>query len=171
MVAKLKEKFIPKDYQINLLRRMQNLREKGMTLKEYTEEFYRLNSQGWTKRERNEERVSIYINDLIYDIQDEINMETVRKVDAAYQIALKEEEKLARKKSQQKLLHIKITHFNDDLLSSLQVSHFGRKCRKHHTFILPMSCLERHHKEHLKTPSETGLRRRNHLMKSTNIFP
>jgi hypothetical protein len=60
------------------------------------------------------------------------------------------------------VLHIKITHFNDDLLSSLQVSqvsHFGHKCRKchkHHTIILPMSCLERHHKEHLKTPSETG---------------
>jgi len=92
---------------------------------------------------------------------------TVKKVEDVYQIALKEEEKLARKKSQQnkgrslnrgkgvahdkmqnrkgeieKLLHIKITTFNNDLLSSLQVSHFGRKCRKHHTFILPMSCLK-----------------------------
>jgi hypothetical protein len=29
MVAKLKEKFIPKDYQINLFRRLQNLRQKS----------------------------------------------------------------------------------------------------------------------------------------------
>jgi hypothetical protein len=43
MVAKINEKFIPKDYQINLFRRLQNLRQKGMTVKEYTEEFYRLN--------------------------------------------------------------------------------------------------------------------------------
>jgi hypothetical protein len=43
MVAKMKAKFICRDYQINLFRRMQNLRQKGMTVKEYTEEFYRLN--------------------------------------------------------------------------------------------------------------------------------
>jgi hypothetical protein len=55
MVAKLKEKFIPKDYQINLFRRMQNLRQKGMTVKEYTEEFYRLNIRAG-QRERDEEK-------------------------------------------------------------------------------------------------------------------
>jgi hypothetical protein len=53
MVAKLKAKFIPKDYQINLFRRMQNLRQKGMTVKEYTEEFYRLNIRvGQRERQR-----------------------------------------------------------------------------------------------------------------------
>ena len=36
MVAKMKGKFIPRDYQITLFRRMQNLRQKGMTVKEYT---------------------------------------------------------------------------------------------------------------------------------------
>jgi hypothetical protein len=47
------------------------------------------------------------------------------------------------------VLHIKITHFNDYLLSSLQVLHFGHKChkcRKYHAVILPMSYFERHHK-------------------------
>jgi hypothetical protein len=29
MVAKMKSKFIPRDYQINMFRRMQNLRQKG----------------------------------------------------------------------------------------------------------------------------------------------
>jgi hypothetical protein len=36
MVAKLKAKFMPKDYQINMFRKLQNLRQKGMTVKEYT---------------------------------------------------------------------------------------------------------------------------------------
>jgi hypothetical protein len=43
MVAKMKDKFIPKYYQINLFKKLQNLRQKGMTVKQYTEEFYRLN--------------------------------------------------------------------------------------------------------------------------------
>jgi hypothetical protein len=99
MVAKLKAKFIPKDYQINLFRKLQNLRQKGMTVKEYTEEFYRLNIRTG-QREKDDEKVSRYINGLRYEIQDEINMMTVRTVEDAYQIALKAEEKLARKQSQ-----------------------------------------------------------------------
>ena len=43
MVAKLKAKFMPKDYQINLFRKLKNLRKKSMTVKEYTKEFYKLN--------------------------------------------------------------------------------------------------------------------------------
>jgi hypothetical protein len=36
MIVKMKVKFIPRDYQITLFRRMQNLRQKRMTVKEYT---------------------------------------------------------------------------------------------------------------------------------------
>jgi len=36
MVAKIKAEFMPKDYQISLLRRMQNLRQRGLIVKEYT---------------------------------------------------------------------------------------------------------------------------------------
>jgi hypothetical protein len=99
MVAKLKTKFIPKDYQINLFRKLQNLRQKGMTVKEYTEEFYRLNIRTgqW---ERDEEKVARYINGLRYEIQDELSMMSVRTVEDAYQFALKAEEKLARKQNQ-----------------------------------------------------------------------
>jgi hypothetical protein len=99
MVAKLKAKFIPKDYQINLFRRLQNLRHKGLSVKEYTEEFYRLNIRAG-HRESDEEKVSRYINGLRYEIQEEINMMTMRMVEDSYQSALKEEEKLARKQSQ-----------------------------------------------------------------------
>ena len=48
MIAKMKVKFILRDYQITLFRRMQNLRKKLMTVKEYTEEFYRLKHSSWS---------------------------------------------------------------------------------------------------------------------------
>eukprot|EP00253_Pinus_taeda_P008602 PITA_08602 len=43
MEAKLKEKFLPKDYQIMLYRQVQNLKQRGMTVREFIEEFYKLN--------------------------------------------------------------------------------------------------------------------------------
>jgi hypothetical protein len=61
MVAKLKEKFMSKDYQINLFRRMHNLRQRGLSVKEYREEFYKLNIRVG-QRERDEEKVYRYIN-------------------------------------------------------------------------------------------------------------
>jgi hypothetical protein len=67
MVAKLKAKFIPKDYQINLFRKLQNLRQSSMTVKEYTKEFYRLNIRTG-QREMDDEKVSRYINGLRYEI-------------------------------------------------------------------------------------------------------
>jgi hypothetical protein len=67
MIAKMKAKFIPRDYQITLFRRMQNLRQKLMTVKEYTEEFYKLNIRAG-HRESDDEKVAIYINGPRYDI-------------------------------------------------------------------------------------------------------
>jgi hypothetical protein len=61
MIAKMKAKFIPRDYQITLFRRMQNLRQKLMTVKEYTEEFYRLNIRAG-HRESDDEKVARYLN-------------------------------------------------------------------------------------------------------------
>jgi hypothetical protein len=94
MIAKMKAKFIPKDYQITLFRRMQNLRQKLMTVKEYTKEFYRLNIRAG-HRESNDEKVARYMNGLRYEIQDEISMMTIRTVEDAYQMALKAEEKMS----------------------------------------------------------------------------
>jgi hypothetical protein len=99
MISNMKAKFIPRDYQITLFRRMQNLRQKMMTVKEYTEEFYKLNIRVG-HRESDDEKVSIYMNGLRYDIQDEMSMVTIRKVEDAYQMALKAEEKLSRKQGQ-----------------------------------------------------------------------
>jgi hypothetical protein len=71
------------------------MRQKGMKFKEYKEEFYRLNIKTgqW---ERDEEIFSRYINGLRYEIQDDLNMVSVRTVEDAYQFALKAKEKLAR---------------------------------------------------------------------------
>jgi hypothetical protein len=78
---------------------MQNLRQKLMTVKEYTEEFYRLNIRVG-HRESDDEKVARYLNGLRYDIQDELGMTTIRMVEDAYQMALKVEEKLSRKQGQ-----------------------------------------------------------------------
>jgi hypothetical protein len=67
MIAKMKAKFIPRDYQISLFRRMQKLRQKLMTLKEYIEEFYRLNIRA-VHRESNAKKVARYMNGLRYEI-------------------------------------------------------------------------------------------------------
>ena len=93
MIMKMKAKFIPRDYQITLFRRMQNLRQKLMSVKEYTDEFYKLNIRPG-HRESNDEKVVRYMNGLRYDIHNEMSMVTIRTVEDAYQMALKAEEKL-----------------------------------------------------------------------------
>jgi hypothetical protein len=70
-----------------------------MTVKEYTEEFYRLNIRAG-HRESDDEKVARYLNGLRYNIQDELSMVTIRTMEDAYQMALKAEEKLSRKQSQ-----------------------------------------------------------------------
>jgi hypothetical protein len=67
MIVKMKAKFILRDYQITLFRRMQNLRQNLMTVTEYTEEFYKLNIQAG-HRESDDEKVARYLNGLRYDI-------------------------------------------------------------------------------------------------------
>jgi hypothetical protein len=61
MVAKMKSKFIPKDYQITMFWRMQNLRQKLMSVKEYTEDSTRINIRAG-HRESDDEKVSRYMN-------------------------------------------------------------------------------------------------------------
>jgi hypothetical protein len=67
MVAKIKEKFIPKDYQINLLRILKNLRHKILSVNKYTGEFYRMNIRAGQK-ENDDEKTTRYINGLRYEI-------------------------------------------------------------------------------------------------------
>lgn len=42
MVTNMKNQFIPTDYELELLKRLQNLRQKERSMKEYIEEFYKM---------------------------------------------------------------------------------------------------------------------------------
>jgi hypothetical protein len=67
-----------------------------MIVKEYKEELYKMNIRTG-QREKDEEKVFRYINGLRYEIQDEINMMSVRTMEDAYQIYLKAEKILTKK--------------------------------------------------------------------------
>jgi hypothetical protein len=56
-------------------------------VKEYTEEFYQLNIRVGQK-ENEDEKTTRYINGMRYDIQDEINMMYVSKVQGFLSISL-----------------------------------------------------------------------------------
>lgn len=96
MVSRLKTKFVPKYYQLNLFRQLQNLRQKGMIVKEYTKQFYKLSIRVGHVKDA-VEKVGRYINGLRYDIQDKINLLSLNKIEDAYQATLKAEKKMLRK--------------------------------------------------------------------------
>ena len=96
IVSKVKKKFLPVDYQVSLLRKMQNLRKKDMTLKEYIKEFYRLDIRS-RHVDDDVEKIARYINGLRSGTQDEISFVKLKSVEEAYQYALKDEEILTKK--------------------------------------------------------------------------
>ena len=99
MVNKVKKKFLPTDYQVSLLRKMQNLRQKDMTVKEYTKEFYRLDIRS-RHVDDDIEKIVRYINRLRSRIQDEISFFKLESVEETYQYALKAKEILTKKHEQ-----------------------------------------------------------------------
>lgn len=63
MVKKIKNKFLPIDDQVSFLGKMQNLRQRDMTMKDYTEKFYRLDiKSGHVDDEV--EKIARYLNGL-----------------------------------------------------------------------------------------------------------
>ena len=88
--------FLPKDYQIALHRQVQNLKQRGMTVKEYTEEFYQVNLRaGYT--EDTPENTARFVNGIRLEILDEISILSPKTIEDTYQSALKEEENITRK--------------------------------------------------------------------------
>ena len=93
MVAKLRGKFLPKDFKISLFKQMQNLKQKTMTVREYIEEFYKINFKaGYI--EDIAEKGARYLNALRYDNQDELSLVNPTGIDEAYQYALRVEERI-----------------------------------------------------------------------------
>eukprot|EP00253_Pinus_taeda_P021340 PITA_21340 len=98
MVTRMKSKFLPKDYQIALYRQVQNLRQRMTTVKEYTEEFYKVNLRsGYV--EDTPEKTTRFVNGLWMEILNEISILSPKTIEEAYQSALKSEEKIARKQN------------------------------------------------------------------------
>ena len=69
-----------------------------MSVREYTEYFYKVNIRAGYVQDT-VEKVVIYMNGLRMDIQDEISLLTPRKVEEAYQLALKAEDTITRRQS------------------------------------------------------------------------
>ena len=98
MVAKLRGKFLPKDFHISLFKQMQNMKQRVMTVKEYIEEFYKINLMaGYI--EDTIEKVAIYLNGLRYDIQDELSLVNPIDIGESYQYALRAEERIQRRQT------------------------------------------------------------------------
>ena len=97
-ITKLKGRFLPKDYQIALHWQVQNLKQKWMTVREYTEEFYQVNLRaGYT--EDTPEKTTRYVNGLRLEILDEISILSSKIIEEDYQSAMKAEEKITRKQN------------------------------------------------------------------------
>ena len=99
MTAKLRGKFLPKDYRLILFRKMKNIKQKSMTVREYAKEFYKVNIRSG-HMEDTPERVARHIIGLRFDIQDELGFLSLISIEDAYQVYLRVEEKLMRKQSQ-----------------------------------------------------------------------
>ena len=73
MVAKLKQKFIHVDYKLDMLKKMQGLKQAGKSIQEYTEEFYRVLIRT-SHAKADKEKVACYINGLRLSIQEELSL-------------------------------------------------------------------------------------------------
>eukprot|EP00253_Pinus_taeda_P009239 PITA_09239 len=94
----MKGRFLPKDYEIALHRQVQMFTQKGMTAREYTEEFYPVNLRvGYTKD--TPEKTTRYVNGLRLEILDEMGIFSLENIEAAYQSAMKAEETITRKQN------------------------------------------------------------------------
>jgi hypothetical protein len=62
---------------------MKNLKKKSMTVREYTEEFYKVNIRSG-HIEDTPERVDRYANGLRFDIQDELSLLSLKFVEESY---------------------------------------------------------------------------------------
>ena len=96
MIAKMKRQFIPVDYELDLLKKMQGLKQAGKSIQEYTKEFYRVLIRTG-HAEADKEKVVRYINGLRPSIQDELSLVRMASIKEAYQFSLRVEEKLSKK--------------------------------------------------------------------------
>lgn len=96
MVEKQKKQFIPMDYEVDVLKKLQGLKKGSKSMKEYTEEFYKIIIKiGHV--EANKEKVAHYLKRLRPSIQEELSLVKMVNIEEAYRFSLKVEEKLNKR--------------------------------------------------------------------------
>lgn len=93
MLKKLKNQFILTNYELELLKRLQNLRKKERSMKEYTKGFYNMIIRT-IHIKASKEKVARYLNGPRINIQEELSSMKMTIVEEAYQFILKVEQKL-----------------------------------------------------------------------------
>ena len=83
MVDKMKKQFIPVDYELDLFKKMQGLKQAGRSVQEYTEDFYQLLIRAG-HAEENKEKVARYLSGLRPSIQEELCLVRMTSVEEAY---------------------------------------------------------------------------------------
>lgn len=96
MLVKIKEVYLPDDYEVQIHRKRQNLRQKELDVSGYMEEFHKL-SLRYHAVEEESLKVARYLNGLRWNIQEELGLMSPETVHQSYQLALKVKEKLKRK--------------------------------------------------------------------------
>ena len=99
MKGKLRDKFLPQDYMLVSFRKMKNIEHKSMTVREFTEEFYKVNIRSG-HIEDTPDKFPRCVNSLRFDIQDELIFLSLISIEEAYQVSFKVGEKLMTKQSQ-----------------------------------------------------------------------
>ncbi|KAL5777403.1 hypothetical protein ACOSP7_010329 [Xanthoceras sorbifolium] len=95
MKAKLRKQFLSADYAMELYERFHSLKQRGMTVEEYTSEFNNLlNRVGLN--ERNEQWTARYLSGLNQTVRDELGIVRLFNLEDARQDALMAEKKLLR---------------------------------------------------------------------------
>lgn len=96
MKIMIKTQFLPIDYEVQMHKKLQNLKQREMDVSTYIEEFNKL-TLGARKQGEEVEKVARYLNGLRQNILDEINMIAPDRVHKCFQLALRAEDKIKRK--------------------------------------------------------------------------
>lgn len=96
MVTKIKENYLPKDYEIQLHKKRHSLKQKDLDVVAYTKEFQKLFLR---EKIQEEEAVKVvrYLGGLMWNIQEGIILWTPTTMYKFFQLALKVEEKNKKK--------------------------------------------------------------------------
>ena len=83
MVSKMKNNFLPKDFEVQMHKKMQGLKQKDLDVKAYTNEFHKLSMRSGFEEEE-VVKVARYLGGLKFSIQDEFVATNPRSVKECY---------------------------------------------------------------------------------------